>query len=123
MSELIRPYVVGEENAIVVGLEGVIESISEDGITIGGITMPTRLDYARGVRYVSMVWPEDNCTREHCGDDCISVDAYDPDEDVRDDLKSLLAVIEARHNERHMGAWRFCGNTVCRAASEVIPDA
>lgn len=43
-------FTVGQETVLVVGMEGVVQSVSEDGVTIGGIRLPTRLDHGRGVR-------------------------------------------------------------------------
>lgn len=114
----IRPYTVGQESVIVVGLRGVVESIEKDSITIGGLTMPTRLDSARGIRYVSMVWPEGDettCAREHCDSNGCEID---PEEDLRAEMEALVSAVEIAHYDRHEGAFRFCEDAICRQAND-----
>lgn len=111
-----RPYVVGEENVYVVGVQGVVEALSGDTITIAGSTLPRAL--GKGVRYVSMIWPEDEpCDREHCGSEC---DPEPADSDAREDLDVLTRAIRERHEEIHGDAMRFCSDSLCREAWELL---
>lgn len=103
-------FTVGQETVLVVGMEGIVQSVSEDGVTIGGIRLPTRLDHDRGVRYLSVVWPDaDPCVRDHCDE------AEPADSDARDDLDTLATMIRAGHEERHFSeSMRFCNDPICR---------
>lgn len=107
-----RPYVVGEENVYVVGMQGIVQAVTEETITIGGVVMPKRIDHARGVRYLSMLWPDaDPCERKHCGPECDPEPAGDG---TREDLETLTEMIRARHDETHSEGMRFCSDPICR---------
>ncbi len=114
----LRSYAVGETNRLIVGVEGVVEAITEDTLTIAGHTLPKRL--GSGVRYLSMVWPESeiDCERDHCGPECDVAEPIDIDEDLRADHEALLEVLEVWHHDHHSpGAFRFCTHPVCREAN------
>lgn len=108
-----RPYVVGEENVLVVGVQGVVESVSPESITIAGHVLPRAMD-GTGVRYLSMIWPEPACERAHCtdgGDDA----APASDSEASVDLEALTALIRTEHETRHASeAMRFCNDPICR---------
>ena len=115
----LRSYAVGEANRLIVGVEGVVEAVDKDTITISGHTLPRRL--GSGVRYLSMVWPEGDettCSRDHCDSACDLTEPIDIDEDLRADHEALLVVLEVWHHEHHSpGAFRFCSHPVCREAN------
>jgi len=105
-------FAVGAESVLVVGMQGVVETVTAESITIGGIELPTRLDHKRGVRYLSLLWPDaDPCDRKHCDSIC---DAEPADSDARDDLESLAAIIREQHEDTHNEAMQFCRNRLCR---------
>jgi hypothetical protein len=105
-----RPYAIGETNILVVGVEGVVEAITDETFTIAGHTLPRRL--ANGVRYLSMVWPEGPCEREHCDASC---DPEPADSTDREDLEDLARLIRTEHETRHASeAMRFCNDPICR---------
>lgn len=106
----VRSYVVGEENVFVVGVQGIVEALTEDSVTIAGVTLPKRL--GNGVRYLSMVWPEGPCEREHCDSTCEPEPA---DSDAQVDLEQLAQLIRTEHETRHASeAMRFCNDPICR---------
>lgn len=112
-ARLKRPLAVGETHVIVVGVEGVIEAIDEETVTINEIVLPRRLNHDRGVRYLSMLWPSENetapCTRDHCGGLC-----EDVIDDADSELRRLQRLIQQDHDEHHDGAMRFCTHLTCR---------
>lgn len=106
---------IGESSVLVVGVEGVVEAMTADTVTIAGTTLPIRFNEAKGIRYLSLLWPDsDPCAREHCGPEC-DVEPIDPYEDARDDLERVLSLIERNHyDEFHDGAFRTCSLSFCR---------
>lgn len=105
-----RAYVVGEENVAVVGVQGIVESLTDETVTIAGTILPKRL--GNGVRYLSMVWPEGPCERTHCDSTC---DPEPADSDAREDLEDLVRLIRTEHETRHASeAMRFCNDPICR---------
>jgi hypothetical protein len=109
----IKPWTVGEEAVYVVGLEGRITAIGEDSITIAGHTLPTRLNHEAGVRYLSMIWPDEPaaCNREHVDD------SHSEEHPEREALADLVEMIRERH-EGHPDSMRFCSDALCRVAAE-----
>lgn len=111
----IRPFKVGQESVFVIGVEGVVENLTEETITINGMTFPKRLSKARGIRYLSMVWPEGDettCSREHCEDGC---DPAPLAEDLQDELDNLVSRIRDEHDAHHPNEpMQFCSHAVCR---------
>jgi hypothetical protein len=110
----IKRWTVGEEAVYVVGLEGRITAIDDESITIGGHRMPTRLNHEAGVRYLSMIWPEDPaaCNREHVDD------THSEEHPEREALMDLVEMIRERH-EGHPDSMRFCSDSLCRVAADV----
>ena len=111
----IRPYKVGHESVLVVGVEGVVDKIDEDTLTINGITLPRRLDRDRGVRYLSMVWPdgdETTCDLDHCSEAHISTPLA---EDLQDDLDRIERLVREEHDDHHgSDPLIFCSHAICR---------
>jgi hypothetical protein len=111
----IRPYEVGHESVLVVGVGGVIDRMDDDTLTINGITLPRRLDHYRGIRYLSMVWPsgdETMCNLEHCTDACAPSTLA---EDLQDDLDRLERMVHDEHDAHHGDElMRFCSHAICR---------
>lgn len=110
-----RSYAVGEENVLVVGVQGVVTAMTHDTITLGGHTLPRLM--GAGVRYLSMLWPDPPCEREHCTSDC-STEPSVIYEDLREDLDALVQMIRTRHDETHSEGMRFCSDPICRDAFE-----
>lgn len=111
----IRPYKVGHESVFVIGVEGVVEDLTDDTITIGGTTYPKVLDRTRGIRYLSMVWPEGDettCSRDHCDGGC---EPTPEAEAVQDELDGLIELVRAEHDAHHGSEpMRFCSHAICR---------
>lgn len=108
-----RPYVVGEENVYVVGLQGIVNEVTKTTLTINGTVLPRVMGDETGVRYMSMLWPDaDPCDRKHCGPEC---DPKPADSDAREDLETLAGLIRSEHEERHFSeTMRFCNDPICR---------
>lgn len=104
-----RPYVVGEENVYVLGIQGIVESVTSESLTINGHVLPRVM--TNGVRYMSMMWPDAPCEWEHCSSAC---DPEPADSDARDELDGLIAMVTARHEETHNDSLRFCSDSLCR---------
>ena len=114
----IRPWVVGEEGVIVVGVEGVIQEIGDGTLTINGLTLPTRLGTGFGARYISMTWPEGDettCSRDHCGPGC---EKTSEEESLEDRVAEFALLAYARHYADHEGALRICPDQLCKLADE-----
>jgi len=114
MTRTFKPWRVGEVGVVVVGLEGVIDSIGDDTVTVQGVTVPRRL--TRPVRYLSMDFPEGDettCSRDHCTDACAQTTH---EEDLEAQIAELAQAVEDEHDARHNGAFRFCSQQLCRSA-------
>lgn len=110
----INPWRVGEEAVYVLGVEAVIAELGDDTVTLAGLTLPTRLDHDRGIRYLSMVWPagdETTCNRDRCGPGCEPT----ADEEEREDrINDLERAIRDEHEELHEGPFLFCRHRSCQ---------
>lgn len=128
---------VGDTVTYIVGVEGVLSHKSADSVTIAGIALPRRMgptdvpDSGPGVRYLSMVWPEE------CDGNCGS-GADDADDEFDSSLGEAYAeeqyqegsasanrawsvLVATEHeadtNGLHDGPFRFCSHPLCAHAN------
>jgi hypothetical protein len=109
----IQPWVVGGDAVVVVGFQGRIEAITDDVVTICGHTVPRRLDHDSGVRYLSMVWPDEPREVEVS---CMECDTVKQEADR--DAQRLLDLIREEHEDHHIEPWPLCRHALCRAAND-----
>lgn len=121
-------YTVGEPAALAVYVEGTVEEISDDTITIAGHVLPRRI--GGGVRTLSTSWPEttrcdgdhDECEEDHCDDcdDCCNdtrgSDGCGGDWRTVDGIEE--AVERAHDDADHAGVYRYCADPICTAVRE-----
>lgn len=111
-------FEVGKTAVLVAGVEGTVEAVTDDTVTINGHTLPRRMNTDGGVRYLSTVWPETTTivVDDEAHDDCVPAG-----EQFDTSLDQLRRAVESNHYEEHEGTFRFCRNSVCRLAyGEVI---
>ena len=114
---------VGSQAIYVVGVEGTVSEKTDETITIAGITLPRRMgagnEPGKGVRYLSMLWPDEN------HDDCCPHTDSPSDDDAYEEGyaaadKAWVALVRAEHETHpgrmHDGAFRFCNHPLCVAA-------
>ena len=104
------PWVVGQETQYVVGLRGEVTEVGDGTITIGGITVPTRITPDGPARYLSLIWPADD-QDEPDHSECVDDEDYQL---VERQLDRALLGLEVLHNEHHDGVFRQCLHEVCR---------
>lgn len=109
-----RPWTVGQPGVCVVGVEGIVQAIGTDTVTINGTTLPTRLDQERGVRSVSMVWPD---AREPGPEVEVGYECDHADDDLIG--QHLEDLIKVEHIRAHDGPWAWCSHALCQATREV----
>lgn len=113
LARIKRPLAVGETHVFVVGVEGVIDAVDSETVTINGITLPRCFNHERGVRYLSLLWPEnpDVCHRDHCGDNDCPGSSHAT---AGASLEQIERLVTHDHDLHHDGPMRFCGHLACR---------
>lgn len=118
-------FVVGEQTTYVVGLKGTVDEIGDGTITIGGITVPTRLQGPDGpVLHLSTQWPADFAAQyaemvgqvRH-GREVLEREVVSLGEDIdtlTKEQQELLDAIARLHEENHPGVLSVCLHDVCR---------
>jgi hypothetical protein len=106
-----HPRVVGATAVHLVGVEGTIEAIGDDTITIDGITLPTVCSGT--VRLISMHWPADQVEQDHEG--YVPEDDYNASE--RENRRYQDGIVKL-HEENHPGAFTICLHEVCRTVND-----
>lgn len=106
---------MGEPSVYIAGLEGIVTAHTDDTVTIGGFTLPTRLNAEGGVKYLSCEWPRDSFGLERADphEDCIDAEDLAA---IEHQMVQLARGIEKLHDEHHVGAFRTCLHEVCREA-------
>lgn len=108
-------FVVGESSIYVVGLEGEVTAHTDSTVTIGGFTLPTRMNAAGGVRYLSTEWPSSPETRRRADDlERDYNEVTGENEAMTEKVQTLLDALGKLHDEHHFGARRVCLHEVCR---------
>lgn len=121
MGGKITPWEVGvKDAAIAVAIQGEVTATDDGSITIAGWTLPTCL--GNGVRTVSMHLETDTASVNVQGCNLVHIDDYDGsnvEECGHEGMDALLAAVRREHDGEHSGAFRYCRDAICAAASEV----
>lgn len=104
----LRQRAVGETRIHVIGIEGTIEAIDADTITIDGLTLPTHLHGP--VRYLSDQFPRDEAA-EPDHDGWVDENEYAA---IERQLNQIRDGIKVLHEENHEGPLTVCMHEVCR---------
>lgn len=99
-------FEVGETQAITVAVEGIVTAVGDDTITIGTLTLPTRMDPMEGVtgRYLSLDFP---APHEAPACDHVSPNVW---------MRPVRDAIAREHTESHADAEQWCRHHLCAAA-------
>jgi hypothetical protein len=118
-------YTVGEPAALAVYVEGTVEEIADDTVTIAGHVLPRRI--GGGVRTLSTSWPEttrcdgdhSECEESHCAE-CYDCRGEGPvcGSDWRT-VDGIEEAVERAHSDAgHAGPYRYCADLICTAVRE-----
>lgn len=101
-------FKVGETQAITVAVEGVVTAVGEDTVTIGSLTLPTRMASMEGVtaRHLSLDFPAPR------DDSTPACDHIPPDVWMR----PVRDAIAREHAENHDAPAQWCSHPLCVAA-------
>lgn len=103
-----RMFTIGENATVTVGVNGPVTAVGDGTVTIGGVTMPTRL-VPGVVRYMSTEIPDGDWDPDD-GPCLYCVENQSRADEV---AEGVAVVIRAEHDEHHDGPQRFCRHPTC----------
>ena len=107
----VNAWVVGQPGTVTSCVEGTVEEVTPDAVTIAGVTVPRRMA-GTPYTYLSSLRPPEPC-------DCMDVDVAAEEiaelqrQMDRDDAR-VRDLIRRDHEDTHDGLIQFCDHATCR---------